>query len=86
MHWNILTDRTSLIPKKAALTSSNPNLTTKWEMLQESSKNFDPIGYTALVTVHSKLFMQRFWQKLDLDEPLMTELCGEWQGILIKRP
>jgi len=60
-------------------------LTDKLSLIlkRTSSKIFDPIGHTAPVTVCSKLFVQRLWQKqVEWDETLMTKLCGEWQDIL----
>ena len=48
IHWNPTTDKLSLIPKEMA---SMITLTTKREVLQESSKVFDPIGLTAPVTI-----------------------------------
>lgn len=50
------------------------NLTTKHEVLQESSKLFDPIGLIAPVTIRSKLLMQKLWQHhTEWDEPLDNE-------------
>ena len=83
MHWNTLTDQLSLIPKATAQSARNLNLTTKREMLQESSKLFDPIGFTVPITVRSKLLMQKLWQMhVEWDEPLDTNLNSEWQEIL----
>ena len=62
MFWNTLTDQLSLIPKRKAVKTRDSNLTTKREVLQESSKTFDPTGFTVPVTGHSKLLMQKFWQ------------------------
>ena len=83
MYWNTLTDQLSLIPKRKALQIRNSNLTTKWEVLQESSKMFDPIGFTVPVTIRSKLLMQRLCQmNVEWDEPLEKNLNREWQEIL----
>ena len=83
LHWNTLTDQIFLIPKRTALSTRNLNLTTKREVLQESSKTFDPIGFTVPVTIRSKLLMQRLWQMhVEWDEPLETDLNREWQEIL----
>ena len=59
------------------------NLTTKREVLQESSKVFDPIRLTAPVIIRSKLLMQKLWQHhIEWDEPLDNELHTEWQTIV----
>ena len=80
IHWNTTTDKLSLIPKIVAPVM---NLTTKREVLQESSKVFDPIGLTAPVTIRSKLLMQKLWQHhIEWDEPLDNELHTEWQTIV----
>ncbi len=80
IHWNPTTDKLSFIPKEMA---SMITLTTKREVLQESSKVFDPIGLTAPVTIRSKLLMQKLWQRhTEWDEPLDNELHKEWQGIV----
>ena len=79
IHWNALTDQLSLISKGADLTSE---LTTKREVLQESSRIFDPIGFATPVTIHSKLLIQRLWQiKIEWDEPLEADLNREWLSI-----
>ena len=80
IHWNTTTDKLSLIPK---ITAPTTNLTTKREVLQESSKVFNPIGIAAPVTIRSKLLMQKLWQhRIEWDEPLSSELHAEWQTIV----
>ena len=49
IHWNTSTDKLSLIPKNTAPVTSN--LTTKHEVLQESSRVFDPLGLAAPITI-----------------------------------
>ena len=79
IHWNAMTDHLSLISKGVDLTSE---LTTKREVLQESSRIFDPIGFATLVTIHSKLLIQKLWQlKIKWDEPLQADLNREWLSI-----
>ena len=78
--WNPLSDKLSLVPKKP-LTTDNP-LTTKRELLKESSKLYDPIGFTMPVTIQAKILIQKVWtQHIDWDEPLGTDLAKEWQRI-----
>ena len=80
IHWNTTTDKLSLIPKEMA---SMMTLTTKREVLQGSSKIFDPMGLTSPVTIRSKLLMQKLWQRhTEWDEPLDNELHREWQTIV----
>jgi len=81
VHWHTYTDKLSLIPKTTTLVAIN--LTTKREILQDSSKVFDPQGLAVPVTICAKLLMQTLWQKqLELDEPLEPELCDQWQRII----
>ena len=80
IHWNAMTDQLSLIPKMTEPMISK--LMTKREVLQESSKIFDPLGFATPVTIHSKLLMQRLWKmQVDWDEPLETDLSSEWLSI-----
>ena len=75
IHWNALMDQLSLISKEGDLTSE---LTTKREVLQESLKIFDPIGFATPVTIRSKLLIQKLWQmKIKWDEPLEADLNRE---------
>lgn len=56
----------------------NPDLDntclTKRELLQQSSKIFDPLGILSPVSVGSKLLMQKLWKKYEWDEPLPDEI------------
>ena len=80
IHWNTIADKLSLIPKEVA---PMMNLTTKREVLQESSKVSDPIGLTTPVTIRSKLLMQKLGQRhTEWDEPLDQELHREWKTIV----
>ena len=81
VHWHTDTDKLSLVPKNTTLATIN--LITTREVLQNSSKVFDPLGLAAPVTICSKLLMQTLWQKhLEWDEPLAPELCEQWQSIV----
>ena len=80
IHWNATTDQLSLIPKMIELMISK--LITKREVLQESSKIFDPLGFAMPVIICSKLLMQKLWKmQVDWDEPLETDLSSEWLSI-----
>lgn len=75
-----MTDQLSLIPKLTEPMISK--LITKREVLQESSKVFDPMGFATPVTIRSKLLMQNLWKiQIDWDLPLETDLSDEWMSI-----
>ena len=81
IHWDTNTDKVSLIPKTTTL--ATVHLITKREVLQDSSKVFDPLGLAVPVTIRAKLLMQTLWQKhLEWDEPLEPELCEQWHSII----
>ena len=60
LQWNTITD-TLCFPCQT-ITPENSTLITKREILQCSSKIFDPLGFLFPVTIRAKLFMQSFWQ------------------------
>ena len=62
LQWNTITD-TLCFPSKT-ITLENSTLITKREVLQQSSKIFDPLGFLSPVTIRAKLFIQSLWQKL----------------------
>ena len=75
-----MTDQLSLIPKMTEPMVSK--LITKREVLQESSKVFDPMGFATPVTIRSKLLMQKLWKtQIDWDVPLEADLSNEWMSI-----
>ena len=79
IHWNAVTDQLSLISKETDLMSE---LTTKREVLQESSRIFDPLGFATPITIRSKLLIQTLWKmKIAWDEPLEADLSREWLNI-----
>ena len=62
--------------------STTPNLITKREVLQESSKIYDPIGFLGPVTVRAKILMQELWrQGIAWDEPLPPDLQMKWKEL-----
>ena len=60
IHWDIDTDKVSLIPKTTTLATGH--LITKCEVLQDSLKVFDPLGLAVPVIIRAKLLMQTLWQ------------------------
>ena len=68
IHCNTDTDNISIIPKATSFNNTN---ITKHEVLQDSSKVFDPLGLTVPVTIHSKLLMQTV-EPLDLNLNLVN--------------
>ena len=81
VHWNTSLDTLSLTLK--GLNHSTTPLTTKREVLQDSSKLFDPLGFLNPISVRAKLLMQRLWQQHFMwDEPLDQDTLEEWTGIL----
>ena len=80
LQWNTITDTLSFTPK--TIIPDNSALITKREVLQQSSKIFDPLGFLSPVTIQAKLLMQTLWQKhVDWDEPLEKDLQDEWHTI-----
>ena len=80
LQWNTITD-TLCFPCQT-ITPENSTLITKREILQRSSKIFDPLGFLSPVTIRAKLFMQSFWQKrIDWDESLDKDLQDKWLTI-----
>ena len=61
IHWNTTTDQLSLAPKK--MLPANTTLVTKREILQDSSKTFDPVDLATSITIQAKLHLQQLWQK-----------------------
>ncbi|GBM70109.1 hypothetical protein AVEN_151573-1 [Araneus ventricosus] len=53
---------------------------TKRVLLSIKQRIFDPIGFTAPVTLIPKLLLQKTWSlKLGGDEPLPNDLCCEYR-------
>ena len=80
--WNTVNDTLSLAHKSFDL-DHNDSFVTKRQVLQQSSKSFDPLGLTSPVTVRAKLLLQTLWQKkVSWDEPLSSEYHQLWQSLL----
>ena len=81
IQWNSITDQLSLTLKGLRPTTSP--VTTKREVLQDSSKLFDPLGIVSPVSVRAKLFIQRLWQlRIMWDEPLDKDHLDVWTAVL----
>ena len=81
IQWDVAKDQLSLPLKGLRPTSSL--FTTKREILQDSSKLFDPLGMVSPISVRAKLLKQRLWQQhVTWDEPLDKHLLADWTAIL----
>ena len=81
MHWKNSSDTLTLTNK--ATLNTRQQLITKREVLQQSSKIFDPLGMITPITIRAKIFMQQLWQEsIDWDEPLNETLTENWQKIV----
>ena len=78
--WDTANDNLSLAQKFFSLDHSSA---TKHEVLQQSSKVLDPLGFTSPITIRAKLLLQQLWQKkLPWDDPLPSEHQQLWQTLL----
>ena len=77
---NVKDDTLSFTKHEVGDTSEN--ITTKRDVLKQSSKIYDPLGIISPVTVKAKMFIQGLWkQGLDWDEKLSPELMEQWTKI-----
>ena len=67
LQWKTATDMLSVVPRN--ITSSSPFL-TKQEILHDSSKIFDPLGFITPITVQAKIL-----RTLE-QAPTMGLVCG----------
>ena len=73
------TDTISLTPSKD---ESTRQLVIKRNVLQVSSKVYDPHGLLSRVTIRAKLLIQELWQQqLEWDVPLLPELTSQWHKV-----
>ena len=71
MQWNVKSDELSYQPRKIPATGS----VTKREILQQTSRVYDPLRLLSPVTVRAKLLMQSLWQQnYNWDIPLPGDL------------
>jgi len=55
---------------------------TKREVLQQSSRLYDPLGFLAPITVQAKILLQELWQlKIKWDELLNDSHSMRWQEL-----
>ena len=79
LKWDPSTDTLTLSSNKDEPTQQ---LVTKRNVLQVSSKVYDPLGLLSPVTIRAKLLIQELWQQqLEWDEPLSPELSSQWHEI-----
>ncbi|XP_065889723.1 uncharacterized protein [Dysidea avara] len=80
LHWNVSTDQVCFIPKQ--LNSDTDSAVTKRNVLQFSSRIFDPLDFLSPVSVRAKLLMQQLWQiNVGWDEPLEPSIREQWNNI-----
>ena len=80
IQWTTQNDMLHLAPTN---TTNVNNLVTKREVLQQSCKTFDPIGFATPVTIRAKILIQTLWKRgVDWNEPLDDVLAQEWFLIL----
>ena len=81
LHWNTSHDKLSLTLN--GLDHPITPLTSNREVLQDSSKLFDPLSILNTISVCAELLMQQLWQQsVMLDEPLDQDILKEWPAIL----
>ncbi|XP_053398142.1 uncharacterized protein LOC128556615 [Mercenaria mercenaria] len=79
MRWNAETDmlmfQTTHIPIRA--------ITTKRELLRQTSRLYDPLGLLSPVTVRAKIMLQHIWQeKFDWDTQLPADIQHRWENLV----
>ncbi|XP_061168132.1 uncharacterized protein LOC133177057 [Saccostrea echinata] len=77
MKWNVKED--TLTFAKQEIANTKKNTVTKREVVKQSSKIYDPLGYISPITVKAKMFIQELWKKkIDWDQKLPQELADKW--------
>ena len=80
LRWDNATDTISF---QDNLPNEEIETLTKRDVLQQSSKIFDPMGILSPVTVRAKLLMQTLWKaKFEWDQPLSKEIVEKWNDII----
>ena len=81
LQWDTVTDKLHFIPKMILPQNHTTIVITKRQVLQQSSRVFDPLGYLAPVTVQAKLFLKKLWQhKISWDDTTRTVSCQDEMG------
>ena len=79
LQWNIHSDTLFLTSKNI---STNTPFITKRDVLQDSSRIFDPLGFISPVIIQAKIFIQELWgQQIHWDEMLNDDLRTKWIAI-----
>ena len=77
LKWNTCTDTIALSQCKIKQDTTTP--VTKRNILQASSKQYDPLGWLSPITVRAKLLIQELWkQQVSWDEPLDKDFYNRW--------
>ena len=80
LRWDSAADTLTLTSKEVQLPQDT--ITTKREILRESSKIYDPLGLITPVSIRAKILMQDIWQlNVDWDEPLDGDVRDRWISI-----
>jgi transposase InsO family protein len=80
LRWDTAADTLSLASKEVLL--PHDTIVTKREILRESSKIYDPLGFITPVSIRAKILMQDIWQlNVDWDDPLDGDIRDRWLGI-----
>jgi hypothetical protein len=76
---NTETDELSFIDKPIPVTA----YVTKREILQQTSRIYDPLGILSPVTIRAKIMLQDLWKyKYSWDTPLPEELQNRWSTLV----
>ena len=80
LRWNSGADTLTLASKEVQIPEDT--IITKREILRESSKIYDPLGFITPVSIRAKILMQDIWQlNVDWDEPLDGDVRDRWISI-----
>ena len=80
LRWNSGADTLTLASKEVQIPQDT--IITKREILRESSKIYDPLGFITPVSIRAKILMQDIWQlNVDWDEPLDGDVRDCWISI-----
>jgi hypothetical protein len=78
MRWNATTDELMFAGKHIPYT----DICTKREILQQTSRIYDPLGIIGPVTIRAKILLQEIWrEKFNWDSPLPDNFQTNWAEI-----
>ncbi|XP_006816667.1 uncharacterized protein LOC102806440, partial [Saccoglossus kowalevskii] len=79
LRWDTNTDSLCYPKREFVQPSKTDLLITKREVVRATASLYDPLSFIAPVHISAKIFIQKLWKaKLEWDEPLTSELHGEW--------